>query len=174
MWCLSASSPTKAISPCSNLIPFIGKCHQLLKRLPLIHMWTHLLDKGHREGVPGDNAMVHELHEGGQCKREQVTKAKKKTRQQPLATSLPLTCTERTAKPQLYRAIASEKNQVLVQLKNRRTWSQSSWCSCPSEEQWMPESLAAVELHWQKSVVSCSSLFLGHYSYDGWTYKTIR
>ncbi len=99
----------------------------------------------------------------------------KKTRQQPLATSLPLTCTESTAKTRLYRAIASEKNQELVQLKNRRTWSQSSWCSCPSEEQWMPERLAAgaaVELHWQKwSVVSCSSLFLGHYSYDGWAYN---
>lgn len=38
---------------------------------------THLLDEGHREGVPGNNAMVHKLHKGRQCEGEQVTEAKK-------------------------------------------------------------------------------------------------
>lgn len=33
-----------------------------------------LLDEGHRKSVPGDNAMVHQLHEGGQSEGQQVAK----------------------------------------------------------------------------------------------------
>ena len=33
-----------------------------------------LLDEGHRERVPGDDAVVHQLHEGRQSEGQQVTK----------------------------------------------------------------------------------------------------
>lgn len=33
-----------------------------------------LLDEGHRESIPGDNAMVHQFHEGRQSEGQQVAK----------------------------------------------------------------------------------------------------
>lgn len=37
-----------------------------------VSVTTHLFDEGHGESVPGDDAVIHQLHEGRERERKQV------------------------------------------------------------------------------------------------------
>lgn len=52
-----------------------------LKSLPCLNetfFLADLLDEGHRESVPGDNAVVHQLHKGRQSEGQQVAETKRR------------------------------------------------------------------------------------------------
>ena len=49
---------------------------------------AHLLDEGHGEGVPGDDAVVHELNEGRQREGQQVSEAARDNRHTNKANSV--------------------------------------------------------------------------------------
>lgn len=93
----------------------------------------------------------------------------KKTRQQPLATSLLLTCTE-TAKPQLYRARVSEwcswrTGGHGVSPADVPVLQKSSEC----QRVWQQRNNTGRNDQWYHAAVC-----LGQYSYDDWTYNQIH
>lgn len=41
----------------------------------VFHERRHLFDKGERDQVPGDNAVIHQLQEGGESEGQHLTEA---------------------------------------------------------------------------------------------------
>lgn len=72
--CKTIHDTTSLLNSCCSYWKFVNEESFPLLFLKKKTSSADLLDEGHREGVPRDDAVVHQLHEGRQRKGKQVAK----------------------------------------------------------------------------------------------------